>query len=151
MLIQMLSKIMGLNAHRILAKYPTKTATPMLSCIIILLHSPTSSSSFIVLNSSGYRQKWSLFSTSTSVKGTTTNSNIKNNNPNMLSESTNNDPKSMKKITKDNVITNNLAAVNRNTQSLVFKNSSPLAFYDDVSHAIENNLNIDVVANSGLK
>ena len=118
MLIQTLSTIMGLNAQRMLAKYPTKMVTPRLLCTIILLHNPMPSSSFIVPNGSGYRQKRLLFSTSTSVKGITTNSNIKNNNPNMFSESANNPPKPMKKITKDNIVTNNLVVVDRNKQSL---------------------------------
>ena len=104
---------MVLNAQRMLANHPTKMVTPMLLCTIILLHNPMSSSSFIVPNGSGHRQTRLLFSTSTSAKGVTTNSNVKNNNPNMFSESGNNPPKSMKKITKDNVITNDLIVVNR--------------------------------------
>ena len=63
----------------------------------------------------------------------------------------NNPPKSMKKITKDNIVTNNLVVANRNKQSLEFKNGSPLAFSGAMSHAIEKNLNINDIGNNGLK
>ena len=142
---------MRLNAQRILATYSTKMVTLRLLCTIIMLCNPMASSSFIVPNDSGCRQKRLLFSTSTLVTGIKIHSNIKNNNPNILSEITNNPPKSMKKITKDNVITNDLAVVNRNKQSLEFKNVSPLVFSGAASYAIENNLNINDVDNEGLK
>ena len=69
-----------------LAKHPTKMVTPRLSCITILLHNQTPSSSFVVPNDSGHRQKRLLFSTPTLVKVTTNNSNFKNNNLNMFSK-----------------------------------------------------------------
>ena len=40
-------------------------------------------------------------------------------------------------------MTNNLVVVNRNKQSLEFKNGSPLVFSGAMSHAIEKNLNIN--------
>ena len=48
---------MGLNVQRMLEKYPTKIVTPRSSCTIIMLHDPMSSSSFVVPNGSGCRQK----------------------------------------------------------------------------------------------
>ena len=58
----------------------------------------------------------------------------------------------MKKIKKENNITNDLAVVNRRKkQSLEFKNGFPLVFSGSVSHAIEKNLNINDIDNCGLK
>ena len=151
MLIQTPSTIMGLNAQRMRAKHPTKMVMPRLSCTIILLHDPTSSNSFVLPNGSGYRQKRVLLSTPILVKGMTTNSNVKNNNSNVFSESANNPTKTKKKITKDNIINNNLVVVNRNKQSLEFKKGIPLIFSGAMSHAIEKNLNINDIDNNGLK
>ena len=69
----------------------------------------------------------------------------------MLSESTNDRPKSMKKTTKDNVATNDLVVVNRNKQSLEFKNGSLLMFSGTLSHVIEENLSMNEIDGNGLK
>ena len=57
----------------------------------------------------------------------------------------------MKKLTKDNIMKNNLAVVNRNKQRLEFKNCIPLVCTSTIRHAIEKNLNINDVDNNSLK